>query len=302
MIEPVVEIEMMELADLGQPTKLALEIHRQLRLQFGSVPRKMPLSGLAKAIGIVGVQLFEGTSFEGTLLVKDGRGAIGLRQGMRPGRHNFTFAHEIGHFLIPAHRLQRQHFQCDSADLWRVRSGNFTQRPPLEQIEVEANEFAAALLVPAPEYRLERKALGAACDVAHVRALAKTFGVSQEVMAKVYVTASDEKAAIITSKDGLVQRVISQPGFPYLGLSKGAQIPNGSLTRSFRLSAANDPISGLAEIETDVWLDRRGSVSALYEQVFIQEDGWVMTLLLVDEEEIDEDDDDRNWNRRSDRR
>lgn len=296
-----IEIDMMELADVGQPTKIAHEIHRQLRARFGSVPRRMPLSQLASAVGIEGIALFDGTSFEGTLVLQDGRAAIGIRKGMRSGRHNFTLAHEIGHFLIPTHRLQRQRFLCETVDMRRVRGGNFSERPEQERIEVEANEFAAALVVPMPEYGMERKALGSACDIAHVRQLAETFDVSQEVMAKIYVLNTDEKAAIITSKGGVVQRVIPQPGFPFLGLKKGALIPNAAVTRSFGLTTANDPISELREVASDIWLERSGNVSAIYEQVFVQEEGWAMTLLLVDEQEDDDEADDRNWNRRSSR-
>lgn len=294
-------IDMMELADIGQPTKIAHEIHRQLRMQFGSVPRRMPLAALSTAVGIVGIKLFDDTNFEGTLVLHEGRGAIGIRQGMRSGRHNFTLAHEIGHFLIPTHRFQRQQFLCEPADMRRVRSGNFGQLPEQERVEVEANEFAAALVVPLPEYGIERKALGSTCDVAHIRQLADAFDVSQEVMAKIYVMNADEKAAIITSKDGVVQRVIPRSGFPFLGLRKGSPIPSAAVTRSFSVETSNDSISGLLEVPTDVWLEQSGNVSAIYEQVFIQEKGWAMTLLLVDEGEEDEDADDRTWNRSSTR-
>ncbi len=208
-------------------------------------------------------------------------------------------AHEIGHFLIPTHRMQRDKFLCEPVDMRRLRGGNFSERPAVERIEVEANEFAAALLVPAAEFKLERKALGSTCDVAHIRQLAETFDVSQEVMAKIYVMAADEKAAIIASHNGVVKRVIPQQGFPFLGLRKDSLIPPEALTRSFSLTAANDPISALQEVPIHAWLEKRGVVSALYEQVFMQEDGWVMTMLLVDEDDGDEDADDRNWNRRN---
>lgn len=298
MSEPEFEIDMMELADVGQATKIALEIHRQLRIPFGSVPRRVPLTSLATAVGVVSIELVEGTSFEGTLVLHDGRGVIGIRKGMRSGRHNFTLAHELGHFLIPTHRLQQQQFVCNAADMARTRTSNFSERPALERIEVEANEFAAALIVPTPEYRQERKALGTTCDVSHIRQLAETFDVSQEVMAKIYVTEAREKAAIVTSRHDVVNRVIPQAGFPFLGLRKGALIPNGAITRAFGRTGASDSISDLNEVPTHTWLDKRGSVSAMYEQVFIQEDGWAMTLLLVDEDDTDETEDDRNWNRR----
>lgn len=293
-----IEIDMMELADIGQPVKLALELHRQLRKQFGSVPHRMPLRQIADAVGIVGIREFDTDDFEGTLVIKDGSGAIGLRKGLRSGRRNFTLGHEIGHFLIPNHRFQRTSFQCATADMRRERSeGNWSARPAEERIEVEANEFSAALLVPAPEFQTERKRLGT-CDVSHVRQLAETFDVSQEMMAKVYVNSADEKIAIVTSHLGLVKRVIPQLGFPYLGLRRDAPIPTNALTRTFK-PISTDTISELRELPTHVWLERKGKVESFYEQVFVQEDGWSMTLLMIDEEEIDEDDDDRNWNRRT---
>lgn len=118
-------------------------------------------------------------------------------------------------------------------------------------------------------------------------------------MAKIYVLSADEKAAIVTSQNGVVKRVIPQIGFPFLGLSKGSTIPQGAITRSFSAGRANDPVSVLCEVLTHTWLQRRGAVSALYEQVFVQEEGWAMTLLIADLEEQDDEDNDQNWNRRN---
>lgn len=300
MASAEVQIDMMELADLGQPIKLAHEIHRQLRVQFDSVPTKVPLAAIAAAIGIEVIEEHSSDTIEGMLVIQDNRGAVSLNKAMRPGRRNFTLGHEIGHFLIPTHRLRTQ-FKCAKNDMGRERSGgNWDKRPEPERIEVEANEFSAALLVPMPEFRVERRRLGTGCDVEHIRQLAELFAVSQEVMAKNYVNASDEPAAVITSHNGIVKRVIPQKGFPFLGLKGGRPIPIGSLTQSFK-PTGNDPISSLCEVPTHAWLEERGAVSSLYEQVFIQEDGWVMTLLVAEVEEADDDDDDRNWSRRSQR-
>lgn len=302
MAEPEIQLDLMELADLAQPTKIAHEIHAQLRKQFGAVPLRSPLMGIAEAVGIVGVKLFDTAEFEGTLLIKDGVGAIGLRQGLRPGRRNFTLGHEIGHFLIPNHRLLRPKFECKSADINKRRSGsNLASRPPEERIEVEANEFAAALLIPMPEFRAELKRLSSGCDIGHVRALADAFGVSHEFMAQVYVNNAAEKAAIVIAQNGTVRRVIVQAGFPYLGLNGGSPLPPKALARTFK-PAAGQNMSDLCEVLPDRWLERRGSVSAIYEQVLLQQDGWSSTLLIVDEEEANEEDDDRTWNRRNSRR
>jgi Zn-dependent peptidase ImmA (M78 family) len=296
-----IEIDLIALADIGQPFKLAVELHRQLRKQFGSVPSRVPLTSIAKAVGIVGIKEFNTDEFEGTLVIQDGAGAIGLRKGLRSGRRNFTLGHEIGHFLIPNHRFQRTRFECAKVDMRRDRvGGNWDARPAVERIEVEANEFSAALLVPVPEYQNERRRLGASSDVSHIRHLAEVFDVSQEMMAKIYVNSADDKIAIITSHEGKVRRIIPKAGFPYLGLRGGIPIPNGTLTRNFKPSG-NDAISGLNEVPIHTWLERKGDVTALYEQAFVQDEGWAMTLLMIDEEVVDEDDDDRNWNRRSKR-
>lgn len=300
MANAEVGLDLMELADLGQPLKLAHEIHRQLRAQFGSVPTKVPLAGIAAAVGIEVIDEHDNEAIEGMLAIMDGRGAVSLRRTLRAGRRNFTLGHEIGHFVIPNHRFQSAKFQCAKRDIGQERgAGNWAQRPVLERIEVEANEFAAALLVPRLEFRAERRKLGTAYDVAHIRALAETFAVSQEVMAKVYVQEADESIAIVTSQNGLVRRVIPKQGFPYLGLRRDMPLPVDCLTRRF--TVANDPISNLVELPAHVWVDQSRGISALYEQVFVQEEGWAMTLIAVDEEQDDDEDDDRDWNRRSGR-
>jgi Zn-dependent peptidase ImmA (M78 family) len=292
-----VQIDMMELADLGQPIKLAEEIHRQLRSQFGSVPTKMPLQAIARAVGITVFEEHDSTRIDGMLVIEDNEGAVSIRRGMRPGRKNFTLGHEIGHYLIPNHRFQRTNFQCASVDMGRERgTGNWEKRPPLERIEVEANEFAAALLVPAQEFALHRKRQGSGCDLSHIRALADIFAVSQEMMAMRYAKTADEQVAIVTSHNGIVRRVIPGGlGFPYMGLRRDVPLPPNCLTRSFR-PKGNDPISGLVELRTDVWLERSANVAALYEQVFVQEDGYAMTLLTVEMDDAD-DADDSSWNR-----
>jgi Zn-dependent peptidase ImmA (M78 family) len=298
MAAETLQLDLMDLADLGQPTKLALAVHRQLRGQFGDVPLPVPLRAIAEAVGIVGVKIFETTQFEGTLVISNGAGAIGLRRGLSAGRQAFTLAHEIGHFLIPSHRLIRRRFECSTADINKRRRGNLAKQQPLERIEIEANEFSAALVVPMPELRVALKALSRDCDLRHVRRLARQFGVSLEMMSQIYVDNVDDKAAVVISHNGLVARVITPSGFPFLGLKKGQSLPREAFARTFRPTEGQNT-SNLIEVLTHNWLEERGAVTAIYEQVTRQRDGWATTLLVVDEQEPDEDGDDRNWNRRN---
>jgi Zn-dependent peptidase ImmA (M78 family) len=299
MVEEAINIDEMALADIGQPGRLALELHRQMRVQFGTVPTRVPLHGIAKAVGIVDVQDYDVDKFLGTLVIKEGRGAIGLQRGLQSGRRNFTLGHEIGHFLIPTHRLKRTNFECTKSDISRVRSGNLDSTPPLERIEIEANEFAATLLIPGAEYKVERKKLGKSPNVRHIRELARTFDVSQEMMASTYVRMEDTKLAVVISQNGIVKRIIPCANFPYMGLRKDTPLPPNCLTKSYIGSSSPGTVSDMQERRTDAWLETGASVSALYEQVLIQEKGWATTLLSIDEDEIDDEDDDRNWNRRN---
>ena len=290
MANAEVAIDLMELADLAQPRKLAWEIHRQLRLQFGAVPPQIPLAAIAAATGIVSIEDFETDRFEGTLVIKGDQGAIGLRRGMMPGRRNFTLGHELGHFLNPWHRRVRQTFECKRSDTRAQRTVDFGRKTPLEQIEVEANEFSAALLVPMPEYRGARRKHGRDADLAHIRALATTFAVSQEFMGRIYVEQADEKIALVYSKNGAISSFVFGEGFPFLGLRRGAPVPATSLTRLAHRRELRGNIEATREVRTDTWLERQGRVEALFEQVVVQREGWVTTMLRIEESENDGDD------------
>ena len=295
------KIDLLELADIGQPRRLAFEIHKQLRVQYGAVPLRVPLRGIATAVGIAAIREHDTKAFDGALVIDGNSGAIGLRRGMPTGRANFTIGHELGHFLIPTHRMRNHNFQCTKTHMGHQRGtpDAWAARPAAEQIEVEANEFAASLLVPIPEFRAERAKLARGNDVGHIRPLAQAFDVSQEMVASIYVNHSSETAAIITSHKGSVKRIIAKPDFPYLGLRGGMELPRHSLTREFRADNDAGEVSNAEEVEIHTWIERKGQVTSLSEQVVLQRDGWAMTLLTVEQDEEDDEADDRNWNRRN---
>ncbi|MFY7850244.1 MAG: hypothetical protein ACOVQ6_00475 [Brevundimonas sp.] len=118
-------------------------------------------------------------------------------------------------------------------------------------------------------------------------------------MARIYVDQADCKIAIIHSRNGLVQGFTLPREFPYLGLKRGLPIPSGCLTKEFLTSQSAGSASNLKEVRSSVWIEGSNSITALYEQVLLQRDGWATTLLMVDEDEEDDEADDRNWNRRT---
>lgn len=80
--------------------------------------------------------------FDGALVRAKGTpfGAIIVRNSIREsGRKNFTVAHEIGHFVLPGH--ENNDLVCTSTEV-----SNWSDSA--KDLEREANEFAAELLLP----------------------------------------------------------------------------------------------------------------------------------------------------------
>ena len=162
---------------------------------------------------------------------------------------------------------------------------------------MEANEFSNALLIPMPEYKGARRLLGSDPDIAHIRSLADSFKVSLEVMSQTYVNTEKEEVGIILSQHGKAKRLMFPRSFPYLGLSGGAPLPRDSITVDLLKTSGSGSMSTMDDALTCGWLDRKGNVTGLYEQVLLQQDGWAVTLLWAEIEEPDEDSDDRQWSR-----
>ena len=87
--------------------------------------------------------------FEGMLLPHPNRngewGIIYNSSITSKGRINFTFEHELGHYLLHRH-LSSEGFRCSSRDMldWKSEHG---------QIEAQANTFASFLLMPLDHFR-----------------------------------------------------------------------------------------------------------------------------------------------------
>lgn len=79
--------------------------------------------------------------FQGALFVNAAFTAIIYNENIKEeGRKNFTIAHEIGHFFLHSNRDE---VKCSIEDM-----GEFSISPHGKEIEKEANEFAAHLLMP----------------------------------------------------------------------------------------------------------------------------------------------------------
>ncbi len=115
----------------------------------------------------------------GFVYVKDGAPIIGVNSSHHLHRQRFTIAHEIGHLIL--HRDQigdTVHVDKEFRILRRdQRSGT-----GVERIEIEANAFAAELLMPEALLQEEAATPVDVDDDGRIAILAKRFKVSTAAM------------------------------------------------------------------------------------------------------------------------
>jgi Zn-dependent peptidase ImmA (M78 family) len=115
----------------------------------------------------------------GLLVVENKRGAIAYNAAHAAVRQRFTLAHEIGHYLLHLRNAHSRLF-LDRYVVYRrddlASAGN-------DREEIEANAFAAALLMPAQLVREEIRRHGLDLDdEGDLRVLAKRCNVSTTAM------------------------------------------------------------------------------------------------------------------------
>jgi len=126
---------------------------------------------------------------------KKGWGIIYNKDISSPGRLNFTLAHEFGHYLI--HRLEHPDgIQCGEQDLVRWDS-------EYRQMEHEANVFAANLLMPLDDYRLQVPA-NIKASIKLISQCANRYGVSLVAAILRWLEYTESKSVLVVSRDGFV--------------------------------------------------------------------------------------------------
>ena len=277
---------LMDLADCGSPEGLLGVLFRHHPDWSGAIP----LKELCYDVGIIEFQDLEIDGFEGALMTNPGKteGFILVKAGTPSPRWRFTAAHELGHFLLPSHKGNRQ---CTKEDLRESRRDTVYHRQ-----ETEANRFAAGLLMPKPSFSRSMDRLGDA-DVSHIITLAKCFETSLEATANRYIELTDDNCAVVFSKDGVIRYVRPSKEFPRLSARRGESLPSGCSTLSAPLLLHS--ATPWQEMDGSVWLESdRGKRSPLIlEQSMRQRNGYQITLLFIEAslEEDEEEAVDEGW-------
>ena len=157
----------------------SLEDEARKLLQTSGVERPpVPVESLARALGI-DVRFSPAKEDVSGALIRDGDSVvIAINSAQHENRQRFTNAHEIGHFVL--HKGTQVHFDED----FRINFRNAVSSEATNVDEIEANRFAAALLMPEDFLRrdlLRLKPDGSTLDNA-IQPLAVRYKVSTRAM------------------------------------------------------------------------------------------------------------------------
>lgn len=189
------------------PTRWAIDISRILNTVFGGERFPIDVAAVAQEIsqrkypeepiGLVAGQALH--DFDGALLRdpagKKGWAIIYNTAISSRGRINFTLAHEFGHYLI--HRAAHpEGFSCSQQDMVRWDSD-------YRQLERQANEFAANLLMPLDDYRRQIDPKSSV-TLAEISKCADRYEVSQIAATLRWLSYTQRRSVLVVSRDGFI--------------------------------------------------------------------------------------------------
>ena len=164
--------------------KAIRKIVRNLLRQNRVLQAPVPLRRIAASLGLAIEQTPGNAENLSGFLVRDARAhtaIIGVNSSHPKNRQRFTIAHEIAHFLLH----EGEPVYVDGRETFRVDRRSFQSSKGDHPDEIEANAFAAELLMPADLLRNDLDDVGEHVDLADedaLKSLAKKYEVSVAAM------------------------------------------------------------------------------------------------------------------------
>ncbi|QMV42666.1 ImmA/IrrE family metallo-endopeptidase [Cohnella cholangitidis] len=153
--------------------------------EFKITEPHVPIRNIAKELGISVIdEDFSDSDISGMLFrdEEENINIIGVNSSHSKNRQRFTIAHEVGHFLL--HKGETTHFDRGA---FRVNYRNSLSSTATNKEEIEANTFAAAILmpehfiIPAIEQKLS-DGLDISDDINEIGEIAELFRVSPQAL------------------------------------------------------------------------------------------------------------------------
>ncbi|MBE3592202.1 MAG: ImmA/IrrE family metallo-endopeptidase [Thermoanaerobacter sp.] len=211
--------------------------------------------------------------FEAVFILHKGAKKIVLNENINyETRKNFTIAHEIGHYILPWHKQTM--YICDSIDIQSFQSK--------KSEEVEANRFAAELLIPT-EYLLD-DIKNKEINIALIKQLAEKYKVSLTSIGIRIVENTYNPIALVLSENGKIKWSIKSKSF----LKK--ILPNGTYLReqsfAFDFFNGNCIPAGPQMVYSIGWLENGSFYEYIKEESLQMPNlNMVLTLLTFENQE-----------------
>jgi hypothetical protein len=239
-------------------------------LRHDSTRTPVDVEAFARRVGISEIRDLdaEGPSCALMADARKTRGVILCAPGLPAQRRRFAIAHQIGHFLLRAHPAERQ---CTNRDMAETRRDTAHRKE-----EMQANRFAAGLLMPKPWF-LDLVAESGKPGVMDVPKLAAAFAVSLESAAARYADLTQDMCAWVFIKDGTMRYARASRSFPELSLRAGDGVPQAVLAArpDDRMAwVAADPLDWIA-------IPRAARQPKLTMQVLTKANGFQLVMLFI---------------------
>lgn len=254
------------------PQRWAIDLSKLLKACYGGDRFPVDIKSLAKnythqVFPDEPITLVKGThleGFEGGLYKnpksKGEWGIIYNSSITSPGRINFTLAHEFGHYLIHRHEYP-DGLQCSVDDMSKWDS-------EYSQIEQQANEFAATLLMPRDDFEKQISPTSQT-DFDSLSACADRYAVSLSAATLRWLQITKKRAVFVVSRDGYVlwarssRKALRSGVFIRTVGVPPVELPSQSLAATVDLLSYGKVI---AEHSAGVWLNE-----ACHEETLISE-------------------------------
>ena len=234
------------------------------------------------AKGVSGMLLRAGNNF-----------AIGYATHIKSkGFQRFSIAHELGHYFLPGH--PEQVFSGGKA-VHESHAGFGSG----EQIELEADHFAAGLLMPSHLFRTEA---GKYSDgFTAIEKMAERCETSLTASAIRYAELTDAAVAVVISTGSSVNYCFTSRALRgirgYKHPLKGSVLPRDSLTRAFNQTENNIIAAKREDDDADLiaWFRADNEIDASEEVIGLGDYGKTLTIITAEIPDPDEESDDITW-------
>jgi len=161
--------------------QLARSTAERLVERFGQQRAPIDVEHIAVSVGLKVIHSDDlGNDISGLLVSRDDAASVAVRAADPLVRRRFTIAHEIGHFVLRHYARRHELVHTDDEEQILYRSPKASEG--LDPLEVQANQFAASLLMPSKLVRSEAAKIGLPLLEDDVKRLASVFKVSEQAM------------------------------------------------------------------------------------------------------------------------